>query len=405
MHSALLLVETCRAAGLRNATLRDAVPACGLLRIRRTGFAACRRKPIAREPGADTDYEGYCQMRDETCRASVIIPVYNSAGTLRRAVNSVCAQTLTDIEVLLVDDGSEDDSLDVARQLAASDSRVRVIAQPTNRGKPHAMNVAIHQARGTWIAVLDADDWYQPDRLEIALAAGVACRVQLVADNQYFYDAAASRVVRTAFPTDQADLLLTKKVFIRRCDPYAGFNYGMLKPIVRADFIRRTGLAYREGARLGEDFFYLVEFFALGGVGCLLSRPLYNWTQSFGSFSRQWTTTGAGPWRYDFRSALATNAEVLTALRGRREPALVELLLLRAKAFETLHHINEIARKRSAGATLIEVAIAVLRHPSIWLVLLRRLPRLLARGLQRAGCVGAIPTPTPVDDRVVNTAK
>jgi succinoglycan biosynthesis protein ExoO len=399
----VLLPGTFRAAGLRNATLRDGVSACRLLGIRRAGLAVRRRKPIAREHGANTNHEGYYQMSAETCRVSVIIPVYNSAGTLRRAVNSVCAQTLTDIEVLLIDDGSEDDSLDVARQLAASDLRVRVVAQPTNQGKPRAMNVAIDQARGTWIAVLDADDWYQPDRLELALAAGAARHVQLVADNQYFHDAAASCVVRTAFPTDQADLLLTKEVFIDGCDPYAGFNYGMLKPIVRADFIRRTGLAYREGARLGEDFFYLVEFFAMGGVGYLLSRPLYNWTQSFGSFSRQWTTTGAGPWRYDFRSALATSAEVLIALRERRETALVELLLLRARAFETLHHINEIARRRAAGATLIKMITAVLRRPSIWLVLVRRLPRFLARRLQRAGRAAAIPT--PVAGHVGNTAK
>jgi succinoglycan biosynthesis protein ExoO len=340
-------------------------------------------------------------MLDEPCRVSVIIPVYNSAGTLRRAVGSVFAQTLTDSEILLVDDGSTDDSLDVARQLAASDPRVRVIALPTNRGKPHAMNVAIGQAHGSWIAVLDADDWYHPDRLETLIAAATACGVQLVADNQYFHDAAADRVVRTAF-SNKADLRLTTEAFIRGSDPSVDFNYGMLKPIIRADFIRRTGLAYRENARLGEDFLYLVEFFAAGGDGLLLSRPLYNWTQPFGSFSRQWTTTGAGRWRYDFSSALAANADVMAALRERRQLRLVELLLLRAKAFETLHHVSEISRKRSEGAPLMQVGSAILRHPSTWPVLARRLLRLVGRHLRGAGKYGT--APGSADGRVDNTA-
>jgi glycosyltransferase involved in cell wall biosynthesis len=111
-------------------------------------------------------------MQAEPCRVSVVIPLYNSAATLRRAVASALAQSLRDIEVLIVDDGSRDDSLSLAQQLAAEDPRVRVIALPENRGKPHAMNVAFAAARGTWTAVLDADDWYAPERLETLVTAG-----------------------------------------------------------------------------------------------------------------------------------------------------------------------------------------------------------------------------------------
>ena len=97
-------------------------------------------------------------MQAEPCRVSVVIPLYNSAPTLRPAVASALAQTLTDIEVLIVDDGSQDTSLSLAHRLAGEDPRVSVIALPENRGKPHAMNPAIAAARGAWTAVLDADD-------------------------------------------------------------------------------------------------------------------------------------------------------------------------------------------------------------------------------------------------------
>ena len=138
------------------------------------------------------------------CRVSVVIPLYNSASTLPRAVRSALRQTLQDIEVLIVDDGSRDTSLAEARAIAATDSRVRVIALPANRGKSHAMNHAVAQANGAWIAVLDADDWYEPDRLATLLAAGESHDVALVADNQHFWDAGAGVRVRTAFPIEQA---------------------------------------------------------------------------------------------------------------------------------------------------------------------------------------------------------
>ena len=91
-----------------------------------------------------------------------------------------------------------------------------------------------------------------------------------------FHDAAAACVVRTAFDPEQSDKRLTKRTFVEQSDPYAEFNYGMLKPVVRSNFLREHSLVYRENARLSEDFLYLIEFFAAGGTGLLISRPLYN---------------------------------------------------------------------------------------------------------------------------------
>ena len=234
-------------------------------------------------------------------QVSVVTPVYNSASTLRRAVTSALRQSLHEIEILIVDDCSQDTSLALARELEKDDHRIRILALPENRGKAHAMNVAIGEASGAWIAVLDADDWYEPNRLEILTAAANSQCVTLAADNQYFHDAGANRIVRTAFPVTQGTQSLTRQAFVAGSDPYADFNYGMLKPIVRTDFLRRSALSYRENARLSEDFLYLVEFYAAGGNGVLVKQPLYHWTQSFGAISRQWTTTGGGAWRYDFQ--------------------------------------------------------------------------------------------------------
>jgi succinoglycan biosynthesis protein ExoO len=310
-----------------------------------------------------------------SCAVSVVIPVYNSATTLERAVHSVVRQDLQDLELLIVDDGSTDATGRVAQELA-TDARIRVISLPDNNGKPHAMNTAISEATGRWIAVLDADDWYAPDRLSTLVHAGERSGAQLVADNQYLYDEAADQVVSTAFPVSSGERRLDKVSFVSGCDPYADFDMGMLKPMVRADFIRCAQIAYREDARLAEDFLYLLEFFAAGGEGILTPRPMYYWRQAFGSISRRWTGTAGGEWRYDFLSGARANAEVLLAMRERGEASLAALLQRKMRAFQQLHRFQELSRLRANGATSARLAAHILRQPSIW-------PLVLQRGIRR----------------------
>ena len=92
---------------------------------------------------------------------SVIIPAYNSASTLARAVDSVCTQSWPPHEIIVVDDGSTDETILVARGFGC---RVRVIHQ-SNAGVSMARNRGAETATGDWLAFLDADDWYYPDRL------------------------------------------------------------------------------------------------------------------------------------------------------------------------------------------------------------------------------------------------
>ena len=93
---------------------------------------------------------------------SVIIPTYNSAKYLVEAVDSVLAQTFRDFEVLVIDDGSTDDTEAVMREYASS---VRYIKQE-NRGVSRARNRGIEESRGRWVAFLDADDTWRPNKLE-----------------------------------------------------------------------------------------------------------------------------------------------------------------------------------------------------------------------------------------------
>jgi glycosyltransferase involved in cell wall biosynthesis len=97
-----------------------------------------------------------------TPRVSVVIPAYNASNTLERAIASVCAQTWPAHEIIVVDDGSSDSTADVAKTFGSV-----LVIQQANSGVAAARNAGARAATGDWLAFLDADDWYAPDRLRL----------------------------------------------------------------------------------------------------------------------------------------------------------------------------------------------------------------------------------------------
>ena len=103
---------------------------------------------------------------------SIIVPVYNSEKYLRKCVDSILAQTFTDFELFLVNDGSTDDSPGICDDYASRDPRIRVIHQ-VNQGQSVARNNAIARMSGEWVLFCDSDDWIHPESLERLYNAAV----------------------------------------------------------------------------------------------------------------------------------------------------------------------------------------------------------------------------------------
>ena len=101
---------------------------------------------------------------------SVIVPVYKSEKTLRPCVQTLREQTVTELEILLVDDGSPDGCPRICDELAAEDGRIRVIHKE-NGGVSSARNAGIEAAEGEYLFFCDSDDWVEPDLLEKLLKA------------------------------------------------------------------------------------------------------------------------------------------------------------------------------------------------------------------------------------------
>lgn len=101
---------------------------------------------------------------------SIITPVFNGAGVIWQAIESVQSQTFKDWEMIIVDDCSTDDTSAVVKQYAVSDSRIHLFSQVENGGPARARNSALRAATGRYIAFLDSDDLWLPRKLELQLA-------------------------------------------------------------------------------------------------------------------------------------------------------------------------------------------------------------------------------------------
>lgn len=103
-------------------------------------------------------------------KVSIITPAYNASDYLSETVASVQAQTLADWEMIIVDDCSKDDTYQVAYSLAKEDNRIKVLQHEKNGGVAVARNTALDAATGDYIAFIDSDDLWMPDKLEKQLA-------------------------------------------------------------------------------------------------------------------------------------------------------------------------------------------------------------------------------------------
>jgi succinoglycan biosynthesis protein ExoO len=208
---------------------------------------------------------------------SVIIAAWNAERTIGRAVRSACAQQGVDLEVIVVDDASTDAT--AATVQALDETRVRCLSHAANRGPGAARNTAIAAARGSWIAVLDADDALLPGRLAGMIGVAAAHGLDVVTDNLWVEDGAGARILFVDETLDgglervtQADYVMRNRLFGRRRGD------GYLKPVFAEGFLRRHGLRYDPAVRIGEDFLIVAEALALGAAYARVRHAGYVYT-------------------------------------------------------------------------------------------------------------------------------
>ena len=173
---------------------------------------------------------------------SIIVPVHNAAGSLHRALRSVLSQTLTDYELILVDDCSADESIRILRKYCELDERVRLYSTATNSGPGVARNVGLRSAKGRYIAFLDADDFWIGNKLEQ--------QVRCFEDDEVILS--HTRVILLNTRGDIVGILGGRKE-MHLFDMYVGNRVTMSSAMVRADLI---GADEMPEMRNREDYAY-----------------------------------------------------------------------------------------------------------------------------------------------------
>lgn len=149
-----------------------------------------------------------------TVKVTVFIPVYNGERFLAEAIDSVLAQTYRDFELLIVDDGSTDGSVDIVRRYG--DPRIRLERNERNRGGPYTRNRGLQLAKGEYLAVLDADDVCEPHRLEQCVAF-LDCHPEMAAvGSAGTYIDEEGRVLFVVQPPTSWEAVRAQ-IFIRNC--------------------------------------------------------------------------------------------------------------------------------------------------------------------------------------------
>lgn len=205
--------------------------------------------------------------------ASVIIPCYNAATTLPRTIDSLRQQTFKDFEVILIDDGSQDSTLEVANRIVRESGLKARFESQQNAGVSAARNHGIELAGGKYLCFLDADDVYQRRFLERAIGVCETLKADTVLTYQ---DRDLDKVMRDAGAVTLDPLVSSMDAFMEHFMYHKeNIHFGGL--LYRRDIVNRGNLRFTEGTRYGEDLEFAWKYMVNCESGVILHDKMYGY--------------------------------------------------------------------------------------------------------------------------------
>jgi succinoglycan biosynthesis protein ExoO len=328
---------------------------------------------------------------EDSVLVSVVIPAYNAADTLERCVMSVASQTHRNLEMLLVDDSSEDATVEVARRLCEGDPRIRLILKDRNTGAGPARNVGLSASSGEWIMLVDSDDAIEPWRTERMLKSASKADATIIFDNPF--EIGVGKRLDEGRPALVADCglfgELALETYARSISSISRLpNLGYLKPMFTRSLVTDTGVRYHEGLKVGEDSLFVCGLFASGGKGHLIPDPGYLYYRRGDSLSSAFGATRMGAMRDAFLE-FSKRQEGLTAGERTAVEAVVEDLAMRFDAQDVFVDKN--------AMQMLSMSRRFLAAPRGWVYLVRELRSRVWTTVAgwRRGATGARPTAIP----------
>lgn len=201
---------------------------------------------------------------------SIIIPVYNAGKYLGKCLHSLCRQSLSDIEIICVNDGSSDDSLDIINNIAVTDKRIISLTQP-NSGPARARNLGLQHARGKYIMFCDSDDWYEPNMCQIMLSRISSSDIVVCNANVIDETPDTTRTDAIGYYKNRYTGIKTITKFIIRQT-----NVVLWNKIFKKDIIDQYGITFPDGREYDDDCFYL-QYMSVIQTADFCNEKLYNY--------------------------------------------------------------------------------------------------------------------------------
>lgn len=199
---------------------------------------------------------------------SVIIPAYNAEDYISQCLSSVLSQTLSDIEVIVVDDGSTDRTASIVEELTHRDGRIRLIRQE-NQCAGVARNKGMEVAEGKYLYFLDADDWIEPDSLEKLCSSAESLGSDIVVARSEGFDNQTGEtwLIDYALNGVPFDTLIRPSFYVDRLfQRFMGWPWDKL---YRAEFIQSSGLLFQPLRTTNDAYFVFCSLMLAGGVSCV----------------------------------------------------------------------------------------------------------------------------------------
>ncbi len=215
---------------------------------------------------------------------SVIISVYNAQDCIERSVQSLLVGTYTDFELLLIDDGSTDNTATILEKLAGQDERIRLFRMPQNGGQAAARNLGLQQSQGQYIAFLDADDWVEPHYLQTLVEAmDPKCDMVLCGFCMELKDGEVCKeVVPPHMRFAQRQHILEYFLYLK--DTF--LLDALWNKLYRAEFLRQKNIQMPEG-QIFEDTAFVLQILQNTNQVCMVEECLYHYVQNNGSTTRK----------------------------------------------------------------------------------------------------------------------
>lgn len=207
-------------------------------------------------------------------KVSVIIPIYNTSKYIRQCLDTIIAQSLKEIEIICVDDGSTDDTPDILREYAAKDSRIKLLWQE-NQFAGTARNYGMTVATGKYFAFWDSDDFFEPNALELMYnqCEKDNADICICSASQFFED------IQKKYPSNSylKKKYIPKKIpFSRKDIPDHILNFATAHPwnkLFKREFVERMKLTFH-GTPNGNDIFFVINCIARADRITIVNKPL-----------------------------------------------------------------------------------------------------------------------------------